>query len=895
MTHRHVFNPFGAALRQAELRRRYVQNDVTQNSPKSDPQLQQAAELLHFDKTARLAVGTITDTCALAHIYRVQFEKAHAPIPCAMLSQLSHSCMGPRDLRTLQAGAQVLCVLHAHLSSGLILAALNLPQLKTSKDTLQDMIFQGTRQHVDDGHKQPLRMMKNAGLPAFQAGRPFDSTMGGEWGSITSTGLRIYLDDFMAQLGNGEGCGITSFYHDELFRIAAYNLQLWTAGHEREGFNDQDEYFDKQSWTAYPWEQLGVFERKDPTKENDPEKWQLADGEPWYAHWEPQNDNQQPWHRAHLFHGYLGQGRKELHQTWPKDKPDFNLYYDQPKMVYMGLHDDTVSMTGERMISSAKRISIRRSPAVIVPKRVMRPEQPEIGDTEKNYKFAGLQGEGKDHKITSDIGANGKMPQLQRAAGILDLHGYLYNYSSFMGFYWHAKDWYTPEEKDLTHLEGKTFLKVPFSTLADQQYLDPPDPVKWDIDHRLKDQQFWQNECGIDFLEDGGVVLYGGCGEEIRLAGGHAFISAPGDVWNKAGRNVNTWAGFDIIQRAKNSVDVTATKHDVRVGAGRNLQLMAGGGEEKKGAVMIESRGEGATYDYKEGGEQVQANGIQFKSAKAEIVHWAKNIYLRTGGGNVQDGEICLDAAKGKKNVTFHCDSHYVYMREGAYHFFGQDGNVEKANEFRKDFTLLGSFTGINGPAIISGNIFNEGWIMTAHGHIATEMAKSNPYVTPLTGQALQGTLSACQMIQDQATKSGPQIGSTLYASMMETLWYGSERPGSDDTIRQAEFTLRSDDEYKTMGFQLYEDRWQQLGRLAGTASATWEEMTLTCECGDRMPYPGKANFDSSYCQQDCTIFDAAQERNKDRGEQPNLADPYGTPKYAEPKPVSLQQYLVIR
>jgi hypothetical protein len=43
----------------------------------------------------------------------------------------------------------------------------------------------------------------------------------------------------------------------------------------------------------------------------------------------------------------------------------------------------------------------------------------------------------------------------------------------------------------------------------------------------------------VTLLDDGGVLIGGGCGEEIRMVGGDIFLSCPGDVFMEAGRNIN--------------------------------------------------------------------------------------------------------------------------------------------------------------------------------------------------------------------------------------------------------------------------------------------------------------------------------------------------------------------
>jgi hypothetical protein len=885
----------GMALRREQLRSHYVQDDPTQNAFKSDPQSQTSAWLHAHDKTARTLVGTITDSCAIAHVYRVQFEKGQHVIPCTLLSTTSHSLFGTRDLRTLQPGTTVVALVHQQYQYGIILGVLPSPQFCTGDYALADVICQASRNRVDEAHKLPLRMNANGYIPDLLAGRPFDGTTVGEWGAITETGLRIYLDPFMAMLGTGEGCNITAFYHDDLLRIAAYNLQFWTSGYERESLNDQDECCDLEGWTPYPWEQMGYFSRQNLKRELQPEDWQIGEQQPWYSEWEPKYDNQQPWHRSRVFHGYLGQGRKELQQAPPMQQSTLPNCYHGNLLQNIGLHDDFVTMSGERCIQSAKRISIVKRCAIISPQRVARPEQPGQGDTPENYRFAGLQGSGPEHTLTSGLQTTDDKAFLQRAAGILDMHAYLYNYAGFVGFYWHEKDWSVPEEHELLHTGGTTTAKLAFRQLAEQQYLEPPQPVKWDIDHRLAQQEYWQTEAGLDFLEDGGVVLYGGGGEQICFTGGQVFIDAPGDIWLKAGRNVNQWAGYDLILRAKNSADLTTTKHDIRLKAEQHVQVLAGNGGT--GAVLIESRGQSQDYRYEEGGESVQASGIQLRAANADVVTWAENIYLRTGSnnGSIATGQICLDASAGQANIILNCQNHTTYSSGTIAQYFGVNGRIQSANEFSTDGARFGSQVTVGSGLVIDGNLSSRGNLYVASGHVYTETGKIDREIGALTGDLLQQIQDTCAEASDYTLQTLLQTAETDYRDIFTDFWYADYHAGNEDVLQQAEVTLRTMDEYKTQDFVLYETRWQQVARLGDGVPAKWEEALVQCTVGVSMPYPGYENFYASvYYQHTPTLYDGANGHCADRGASPQLSEAYRLAQFGASMPKQLSEYAVI-
>jgi len=873
---------------------------INQSRPNQDPQNQTAASLLSFNSTARVLIGQITDCTSLAHVYRVQFEKTVQPMVATFLPRSCCASTGPKELTTLQVGTPVVCVVHDQLPWAAILNALPLPGTDARK-SVQGIIAGSTRARVDDAHKRPFSMPTtnnvNGGIPDLLSGRPYDALCGGEVGWISELGMKFFQDQWMTLLGVDESCGISFFYHDSLARIAAYNMQMWTAVRECESYNDQDECQDWTGYAGYPWEQMGRLDRTNPAVIKTPEEWQVQ--EPWYGKIEPEDDWTMPWHREREFHGYFGQGGKRLTQAPPTDSGDHVCYKGGDGIAgakHPGLSDDFTTQDGRRCIASAKGISIVKRCVIIAPTRLRRPEQPKTGDTETNYMASSKQGAGPEHKITGDIETNGNS-QFNRAMGILDMHAYFFNYAGLHPFFYHDKDYKVWQEAEADWADGKSEESPSFSELAGSMYITPDQFKKTiNIDHRYGDQDFYTVSCGLELLDDGGVLLYGGLGEELRLAGGHAILSSPGDTWLKSGRNVNVWAGYDFCARAKNSWDITATQHDGRLKAEGNLQVLAGNGGV--GGVLIESRAKGAVYEFDECGQLVVSSGVMLRAPDSEIVNWGMNIYMRTGGGNVKRGVIMLDSAKGERDIITQQRNQMNFIKSSAFFHFmsGEEGEVEKTSMLSKSNTVLCSNACIDGHMILAKDVIMKGNILVAKGHIFTERAKTTMFVLPLTDPGLSDVYEAVAQCQEVAEQTLPEAGTEYWTDVLDPLFYAEQRPGNDDTIEKAEFSLRTLVDYRTEDFKIYEDRWQQMGRIAKTATQTWRERPVKCQGDDTYPYPGKENFTGDRLhQQPLTMFDVQQGRAKSRGNQPELADRYADPKFGAQTAVPLNKYLVIR
>ena len=896
----------------------------THMRPVQDPNSKLIGYRTGFVEAGRLLIGMIMDGTAVANCYRVHIEKGSAPIIASACTHGSGACLGATEINTYAPGTSVIVMTHDNLYEGYILGAV--PSiLDAGNRAYHDYISQASRKRVDDVHLKHLKQLDGGHQVDYSAWRPFDATLASEWGAISTTGMGVTLDDFMVKMAVNEFTGVFGFYHDSLLRVAGYNMQVWTSGHEREAFTDQAEYNDVQGYSPYPWEAMGLMSSGLPMiEEYQPGTYQCAGEKPFYAHWENKHEFQQPYHRTQQFYGYLGQGsRMHVHapppavQRWTyepgaigdpgkpyesriesKDiKPECTsgatkLTDHEVKPVY-GLHEDNVGLDGRRFIASAKGIVLSKRTLLPFPQRIKRPEDEKGDNAETNYKAGSKFGAGPEHKITGDIETTDEeWPNMQRAAAVLDLHGYLFNYAGIHPFYWHAKDYKTWEQSDLSD-EGYADAnqKVPqFSDLQGSMYLKQPTPKKWNIDHRYTDQDFYEAESFVSLLEDGSVVIGDGYGAEIRMAGGCLTLSAPGDVWVKSGRHTQIWSGADCIFRAHDGVDISTTTQSVRIKSEKHVMVLAGNkGSGSDGGVLIESRSGTKEYNFETCGDDVKFGGVVLRAPSSNIVGLGEQIYLRTGGGSIQPGEIVLDAAKGKRNIVTKSNNLFNYVeRSGSvYHFFGKT-DFQKANMFSETITLLAGTVGTEGTMIVGGGILSQNSILVKQGHILTEAAARGAWlVGPCDGDCQAQVGAGIETIRELIEDKIPQLGLQLDRTLLEMQFYGDKKPGNDKVIDIMEFSFRTDEQYAIPDFMLYEDRWQQMAEIARQNTKKWEETGVKSKiCGMTYPFPGKKWLidEQVYRQQELKIveFQNGGLRDMDRGEAPGLADAYSQPKFGD-------------
>lgn len=879
-----------------------------------------------FQDTGRLCVGLIVDGTAIANCYKVFVEKSRAPIIASALSNTSHAAFGASAINSYAPGTSVILMVHDKIGQGYILgSAPNV--LDVGARAYHDYVSQASRKRVDDCHKKYLKEPLCGQMVDWSNWRPWDGTLGGEWGVVSTTGIGVSVDDFMLKAAVNEFCGVYGFYHDSLLRLAGYNMQVWTAGSERDAYMDQAECNDTTGYSPYPWEAVGILKTgTSMIQEYEPKDYQSALGKPYYSHWENKNEFQQPYHRTQKFFGYLGQGSRTVVHAPPEGldrwtyKPGKSGSPEKPydsqvtssegfspdtggggkdkertheEKPAFGLSEQNTALDGRHFITSAKGIVISKRMLLPMPQRLKRPDSGEGDDTEQSYKAASKFGNGPEHKITGDIETTDeKWPNLQRAAAVLDLHGYLFNYAGVHPFYWHAKDYKTWEQSELKYAQVNQKLPQ-FSDLKGSMYLSQPEPKKLNIDHRYGKQNFYETESFMSLLEDGSIVIGDGYGAEIRMSGGCLFLSAPGDVWLKGGRDVHAWAGSDVIIKAKNSADITTTDKNIRIKSGNHVLVLAGS-DDTPGGVLIESRSQSQTYDFEQAGDDIKFGGVVLRAPKSNIVGVAHQMYFGTGSedSSITPGSITLDAGHGSSDIITKAQAMYHYVAENGeiLHFFqnNADAPVEKTNMFRKDYTLMCGPLGLDKDIILKGNVLCDGklgFLASQGNHIGK---KGSQFVIPCDAGCAKSINEAIDKLTGYISKELPELGTNVQESYLGQLWYDDKQPGNPRVMDIMEFSFRTDEQYKIEDFMLYEDRWQQMARLAGAEPDKWTEKAVTSKvAGETWPFPGKKwlSDEKAYVSQDLNIVEKQEGglRDKDRGTAPDLVEAYKTPKFLTP------------
>lgn len=898
--------------------------------PVADPHSQNTSYSTAFS-ACEMMVGTVSDGSALVNMYVVHPDGGGDPVLATVATDTAAACWGPTNISGIIPGARVLVVRQSKDTDHYIVGSMP-TSLETGRRAMHDYISQAARNRVDDTHKKYIKQPKNGGMSDYSAWRPYDATLGGDWGVICTTGTRITVDDFMVQAAVNDFCGLYGFYHDNMLRLAGYNMQVWTAGSERDAYMDQAEYNDSQGYTPYPWEGMGVLKPGIKVIEQyEPGCYHAWDQKPFYSRWENKHEFAQPYHRSQVFFGYIGQGMRQLVHAPPDGKqrwtykgnkgstgekpfdskiestrgfkyeseggPDKDTdHQDDP---VFGLSEENKALDGRIFMASAKGIHITKRILLPFPNRIRRPEDVNRGDdASKQYKASSLFGNGEEHPITGTIKTTDpKYPNLQRAAALLDLHGYLYNYSGLHGFYWHKDDYKTWEQQELGYADYNQ--KIPtFTQLAGRKmYLKEPNPKStFKIDHRYdkNPQHFYETESYISLLEDGGICIGDGYGGEIRMTGGCVFISAPGDVWCKAGRDVQLWGGHDVITRARNTVDISCTEKNVRIKAEEHV-LILGGNKEEYGGVIIESKAKQECCSF-ECGDDIRFCGIALKAPCTRIDLRAKDLYLGTNVRKYgcQPGMIVIDADDGRSSILTKSANIFHYIRGGAaFHFFG-DGpcekwKTEKANMFSSRFSLICGPIGTDGHIILDGSLLSRGSGVFTKGHVFTEQAKKIPFVAPAEGLFLFIVDSIIQIIKQLMNVILPFIGDLIHYFFFTLIWCNIKC--------DPEFSFRLDRHYKIPDFLLYEDRWQQMARLGGEIPDRWTEKPVKTKCGPTYPYPGKKWLleEPGFAEQDFKIVQTSGGYvDKERNKAPGLDGVYRNPIFKEPSKKILNGNYVI-
>lgn len=833
----------------------------------------------------RVVTGFILDTCPVAHAYKVAVAGGFKPILCSSLQVGGGNPVLSHDCGSYAPGSAVLVAMHS--SGNFILGAI--PISGNGYDLIvHNNLSAFSKNYPDISDKACLSLatekQKDVGIRDFGHDLPLDTTDIGEWGRMTATGVRIFLNPFMALMSVDDYTGLWIFDSDSLARLSGINLQIRSSGRENEYLNDNGEYIEYKGSVLYPWEQLGYT--RIPSSElislTPTEEYRNPDT--WKAFVEPMQEKAKPFHRVVDYGGWLGQGK--FTQIIAPD-PDKDWITFEDKENYPGLHRQVESVDGYFSSVSASGTYISKRGLIPSVSRKVRPDDTstKIGDNEANYT--------KTNSFTavSEIPSTGKL--MEQVMGLQDSLAYQQNFKELLPFLQHKEDYHVPEDSKLN--EGYSrFAKL--SELSSKQLISFENKKKTTIvsGEEKRETEVSPAESGIACLSDGSEVLYGGCGEEIRMAGGSIFVDTPGDLWFKSGRKIILWAGDDIEIRAKGHLDISTTEGSVRIKAEGKLSML--GGNNEKDGVLIESKGKGETYSFN-GGESDQFGGILLKSS-SNVGVLGETVYLRSGVNGGGSG-IFFDANNGGHSIYTMCSSSINYLEDSFDMNFAnlKTGEVNSSHQFNKDSVNLSSNLTVSGVAQITEDI-QSGSSIYAVGHIYTGEAKSNGgYVSDYSRSKdqLKQQMREQEDVVNQASVSNAiaKYNSTLSGKLTSEGGLANE-----NTLKTSGFSFRKSSEYNLPeDFAVYESRWQNIAQNAGQGAVEWKEKAVKGEGHeDTYPFPGKDAYTGTACYvtQAWTLTDYSTGLYKDRWQGEEATSDYKDPKFGEQQRKVLDEYPVI-
>ena len=810
----------------------------------SDYTLSRPLHALDLLAGLRVLGGQIVDAVGLVHNYRVALEHGCGIVRGILGSPGAMGVTGARSTATLPPGTRVLVAWRPGEAECYILSAL--PGYATSAtDSLSDVVVPGSRTGMqvdaylqgpflltgDDSNTVPGR--DRTGVVDASADRPSDSLPGGEWGQTTELGGGLHLDPYLAFLRINEETGVFAFYQDDLLRVTGHNLQLGSLGVWREDADDAGILSSEQLVAARDYEALGQMSDVVASPFRTHTATEVQQDTPWYYYLEPVYDDQQGFYRLRRYHGALGLGEKQVVVAPPPGRDGPFRYLVPEKLP--GLYDHQVFFTGRQLTRSAKGIYLVKRPPMPVSWRT-RPAMTGQGRQELERPRAELRGLAGETIDTT-----------QRLAAFLDRLTYSGNFEGVHPFLDANASWYLPEESNLDFNE---LAPAPdYYLLNGQQLLPTPDPVELNIGGGYNTAQYFPNQAAFGLDEDGSIVLSDGWGAEIRLSQGSITFQCPGDIWSLPGRNANTWAGADVVLRARKSLDATAAEGDARIKAQNNLMML--GGNDVCGGVLIESRSPSPVYDFTDkAGEDVVTTGIVLKTTNGQIVQMARDIVLgadlltythglRAGvDGAASAGLIVLDTVGGRV-VTYAraCERRLGDGTTAGYavdEVTGPDGSSFVQTD--PNGQMIAGELAVAGPTLVQSCLTLGSWLLVHAGHVASASNSSwDSKIAPLSSAAQTTAGEALTRLSERMTEVNDYLADTAGQGQTD---YQDCATGD---VLTAEFSLRTDEQYRTdSGLTLPEGRWQQAARMSEQTLPVWEEPAVQTEAvGPTLPHPG--------------------------------------------------------
>lgn len=443
----------------------------------------------------------------------------------------------------------------------------------------------------------------------YQCGRPHDMVPG-EYALLNHAGSGVVIGALSASLKGSEMASVRCSALDDQVRVTSGHFRHISSAGCDEIYNDGG-YVTVESFVAmYHHERLGMG-----SKGQDAFKWpgggdlrSLAEERSGI---EPVKPTQTAKKRFYRYAGYLGD-IVNVFVASPDSGKDVEEMADPGKDS--GLLHYHVDSSGRFTIRSAGGLLFERYDRIPVPKRM-----------HYAYDPAGDRADG-DPPEKKPFSVDGDSP-MSSGLVIADMAAWWDSqaYSRFIQF---GKDF---------RLQRQSEMKCPEDEY-DKYGKGTEEFGKYDTRHSY-----------MGLLPNGGIVLRDAWGSEIVMADGRITFNAAANIEIRSGSSVVILGGDDVIAKAYNSLDMSATKKDVRIKAEGNLQVVS-----MTRGVLVQSKAEHdmAPEGWDETGEDLRSAGIVLKADSSSVTVVGKCASVQGGEGGVNIAAFGEDRPSGPVVVS---------------------------------------------------------------------------------------------------------------------------------------------------------------------------------------------------------------------------------------------------
>ena len=431
-----------------------------------------------------------------------------------------------------------------------------------------------TQYKSEDIHRQPTN-----------AARPVD-IFPGDLELVNEMGVGVSLRKLVATLGAGQGARVQTFLLDNLVRVISDQFQHYNCGGVDQIWTTDGRCTRIHEFTSNQCEAEGAYTEGTPvfnlSKSNEHND-NLSETE-------ARDDGIIGIPRFVMHEGDLANGF-QFFVTSPQGSGGIRTSGGDPEDA--GLFHAHVSKSGQFLLRSASDIMIQRTDRIQIPVRKFEVWDPASG----HFK----EGEGVKPYIYQEEDPLPRILELRNASK-------WWLRSCYRNYYLnkHEGAISLPEESELRPLEDD-YDKV---TESEEKFSEVADKT-----------------CSIALTKEGSIVLREAGGAELILSDGKIILSAPKGVELRSGESIVSLAHHDIIQKARNSVDISATEKDVRIKAERNLHTYA------ERSILLECAADGAGApgdpdETEEEGEDFSGRGIMIAAPESRVVARASTVQM---------------------------------------------------------------------------------------------------------------------------------------------------------------------------------------------------------------------------------------------------------------------------